>query len=886
MVMTKTSPPERPVRLPELLAPAGSPEALRAAVAAGADAVYLSGKRFGARKFAANFSEKQIEEAVRFAHTRGVRVYVTVNTLIHDRELDTVLEYLIWLYATGVDAVLVQDAGLAALAREFVPGLVLHASTQMTIHNAAGVRWAASQGLSRVVLARELSLGEVQAIAEETAGTGVGLEVFAHGALCYGYSGQCLLSSAIGGRSGNRGMCAQPCRKEWTILTGTPDAYGRPQDAVEVALKDRYLLSPKDLCTYRALPAIVRSPVVSLKIEGRMKSPEYVAIVVSTYRRALDAIAAGTFVPSAEDERDLILAFNRGFTKGYLSGDRHRNLMGRDAPDNRGLYIGIITAYDGKRSVAIIRPVKEALVPEPGDGLLIRHPEGAGETGFALNTGVARARGELVVRVPRPVPAGSTVFMTSSRALDARARQIMQQTADDLGRKIPLDLKTAISAEGVLSVSGAIGRPDGTIIPLACRPEVALQPADTRPLTAGTIAGQLEKCGGTPFSVRSLAMADPGNRFAPLSEINRLRRELVATAEEQLVASYRPPVSEVRRAQHHWQERVNGHAPAGGKADKRAGSAPSLGVIVDTPEAVQEAAAAGAGTIYYEPHLTQPPQTCGGQAPFVPAADLVTGALKAAAAYDVPLVLKLPLITHDRYLQEILPALTGPAGEGLAGVMTDHAGAATAVREALPSVPITGGPGLNIFNHAAVAAMHPLFTRVTLSSELSRDEIARLMDAVPPGRPGPDCALVVGGTRGILVTEDCIRTLVMSCRQKGADCDDKTAFSLRDDHGTVYPLFTGDECRTVIGDAAELCLIEYLPFFRTAGIREVIVDARHRPARYAGTATGIWRRALDQLAASPGAPDRAPFLTACRDELRRISRGGLSTGHFQKGLRE
>ena len=289
--------------LPELLAPAGSPEAFRAAVAAGADAVYLSGRQFGARKFAKNFTDAEIEEAIQYAHARAVRVYVTVNTLIHDRELAGVAEYLVWLYSIGADAVLVQDIGVASLARRIVPDLPLHASTQLTIHSADGVKWAAEQGFSRVVLARELTLAEVNDIARETGHTGVGLEVFVHGALCYGYSGQCLLSSVIGGRSGNRGMCAQPCRKPYMLVTGDQDEYGCPVNLHPLPQPERFLLSPKDLCTYSHLPELVRTSVASLKIEGRMKSPEYVATVVSIYRRALDTIARGTWQPENEDMR-------------------------------------------------------------------------------------------------------------------------------------------------------------------------------------------------------------------------------------------------------------------------------------------------------------------------------------------------------------------------------------------------------------------------------------------------------------------------------------------------------------------------------------------------------------------------------------------------------
>ena len=278
-------------------------------------------------------------EAVDFAHGRGVRIYAAVNTLVHDREIPDAARYLIFLESLGVDAVLVQDPGLAALAHEVVPGLSLHASTQMTIHNRAGLEWAARLGLKRVVLARELPLEVVEAMGERGKELGIGLEIFAHGALCYSYSGQCLLSSAIGGRSGNRGRCAQPCRKPYTLVRGEADEYGRPRRAAPVSLGDRYLLSTKDLSLYPYLDRVVRLPVAALKIEGRMRSAEYVATVTRIYRKALDAIAAGAWTPSPGDEEALALTFNRGFTGGCLCEGRE-GMMGRDAPDHRGIPCG------------------------------------------------------------------------------------------------------------------------------------------------------------------------------------------------------------------------------------------------------------------------------------------------------------------------------------------------------------------------------------------------------------------------------------------------------------------------------------------------------------------------------------------------------------------
>ncbi len=296
--MTPVQPAHDPKSLPELLAPAGSPEAFRAAVAAGADAIYLSGKKFGARKFAGNFTKDEIEQAVNYAHRRGVRVYVTVNTAMHDRELGEAVSYLIWLYSVGVDAVLVQDIGLAALAREIVPGLPLHASTQMTIHTAEGVRWAAEQGFTRVVLAGSsrcqqpgklqnrrpaLMLGSKYLLTEPSATATPASACSRRISVAGAGTGGCVHSPA------DDYTCLSP--EMWMPMAGLPGC------------RSIHLLPgisfPQRISPHTGhLDELARSPLVSLKIEGRMRSPEYVAIVVSTYRRALDVIALGSFAPS------------------------------------------------------------------------------------------------------------------------------------------------------------------------------------------------------------------------------------------------------------------------------------------------------------------------------------------------------------------------------------------------------------------------------------------------------------------------------------------------------------------------------------------------------------------------------------------------------------
>ncbi|NMB79137.1 MAG: U32 family peptidase [Methanomicrobiales archaeon] len=883
------APSRKPARpAPELLAPAGSPEAFRAAVAAGADAVYLSGKRFGARKYAANFSDGEIEEAVRYAHIHGVKVYVTVNTLIHDRELSGVLEYLIWLYATGVDAVLVQDIGLAMLAREMVPGLVLHASTQMTIHNAAGVQWAAEHGFSRVVLARELAHEEVAAIADATRESGIGLEIFIHGALCYGYSGQCLLSSVLGGRSGNRGMCAQPCRKPWTLVSGTVDDYGRPAGMREVPGRDRYLLSPKDLCTYRDLPDLLQLPVASLKIEGRMKSPEYVAIVVSTYRRAIDAILAGSWEPSADAERDLLLAFNRGFTRGYLFHDRHDALMGREAPDNRGLCIGRVLRFDRAQSRAVIR-LDSPVVPEPGDGLVIMHPDQPGETGFALNTVPEQRRGETLIRVPRPVAAGSLVYLTSSRKLDARVRQMLAKPAPDLLRSLPVDLNVSVSrADGTISICGSIARPDGVAVEVPFDTDLVLQPAESKPLSAEMIAHQLEKTGGTPFMVRDLTLDYDGDRFAPIAEINRIRREFFALAEDRLIASYRPPIDEVRRIQHRWQDEAVRYAGRNNGAQGAAGSrALRIGICVDTMAAVQEAAACGADRIYFEPDLAVKPKACGGEETFLTPGPVLGEALAICQGCGIPLVWKLPKITHDRYLATALTALPALASSGLAGCMIDTFSAAQAVKEVCRDAPLFGFLGLNIFNHASVTASGPSFSLVTLSPELSRDEISLLGAMLASRGSTAEYAVVVQGAGDVMVTADCTKRTGSTCAQEARMIDgSRRFFGIRDENGQIFSLHAENGCRTRIRSAQELCLIGHLPALSAVGVSEIIIDARCRPARYVRAMCRDYRKAAAQSQTGTAVTYRNALPKSLMGEIEEIAIGSLTQGHFLRRLKE
>ena len=340
----------------ELLAPVGSFESLKAAVQNGADAVYLGGKDFSARASANNFDREELKEAVKYAHVRGVRVFVTTNTLIKQNELEDFIDYVKFLYDINIDALILQDIGAAMTIKKLLPDFELHASTQMVAHSLEDVKYLESVGFDRVVLARELNVDEIKNICDNT---NVDIEVFVHGALCVCYSGQCLMSSMIGNRSGNRGRCAQPCRQRYTMI----DIY----TGEEIDSNGDYLLSTRDLNAIEEINQVIDAGVYSLKIEGRMKKPEYVATVVGNYRQAMDEYLRTKKVNVSHDiMADLYTIFNRKFTKGLLLGEVGKDVMNSQVPNNQGLYIGRVVDYN-KKAKRLKIALEENL--KKGDGI-------------------------------------------------------------------------------------------------------------------------------------------------------------------------------------------------------------------------------------------------------------------------------------------------------------------------------------------------------------------------------------------------------------------------------------------------------------------------------------------------------------------------------------
>ena len=487
----------------ELLAPAGDWDCLRAAVANGADAVYFGMPRFNARMRADNFRNEELPEVVAFLHGHGVKATVALNVLIFTDELPDAVEELERLHSAGVDAVIIQDVGLAEISRRMFPDLHVHASTQMTITSPEGVRFAESLGVRQVVLARELSLRELEKFPAV-----LPLEVFVHGALCVAYSGQCLTSEALGRRSANRGECAQACRMPYELVL----------DGALLDLGDKkYLLSPQDLAAVREIPDLIARGVASFKIEGRLKSPEYVAAVTSVYRKAIDAaLAERETAPSPDDQYRLEMAFSRGLFSGWIHGVNHQELVGARFGKKRGAFVGKVS----RSARDHVELAASAVHLKPGDGVAF---DTGGDTDHEQGGRIFEVRGRNLFFEHgkldfSAIPPGTRVWKTDDPALNRELRKSFAGKLDARHRKTPLDFV----------VSGKAGCP----LVLECRgftlqSEILLEPARTRPFTEESLRAQLGKLGETPFVLGGVRNKLEGGVILPLSEINRLRREMI-----------------------------------------------------------------------------------------------------------------------------------------------------------------------------------------------------------------------------------------------------------------------------------------------------------------------------------------------------------------------
>lgn len=826
---------------PELLAPAGSREAFIAAVQAGADAVYLGGKAFGARHYAPNFDDEDLAWAVRYAHLRDVKVYVTVNILVDDGEVTSLADYLRQLYTIGVDAIIVQDAGVIAVAKKAAPDLPLHASTQMTIYNLAGVEFLAKAGLERVVLARELSLADIQYICRHSP---VEIETFIHGALCICYSGQCLMSSMIGGRSGNRGRCAQPCRLPYQLV----DRKGQPVLANDAA--GEYLLSPRDLCTLELLPQLIQTGVTSFKMEGRMKRAEYVSVVVDTYRQAIDRYFSGEeFAVNHQELKDLAQSFNRGFTTAYLLRKEGREMMSDRRPNNRGTYVGRISGYDAKNRLATVK-LEEPLAT--GDVI-----ECWVKVGGRVNMTVssmqlegrpvtyAPAGSEVTVPVTGPVKISDRVFRTFDARLTDRARSFFS------GNEIhPMGITVTVQAEAGKPLEIILEDEAGSQGRAATK--FLAEPARKHPLTPEGIAKQVGRLGNTPFVLGELACHIQGELMVPVSEINEARRQAVEALEEARLAKFRrpalPPLTPLQF----------------GPPSKKAASPkkPLLVVNTDTLAKSKAAWASGADIVMF-----------GGESythtDFRP--EDYREAVCMARDFQRRIILSTPRITKEWQTHKVRQDIGLFQELQPDAIAVSNLGTLELVRGLSTSCPIHGDFPLNSYNSFAIDFYRKYgISSLTLSPELNFTQLEKIAGCENP----VELECLVHGYVPLMISEHCIIGSHLGNLQ-GERCErpcSQKDFWLQDRMNELFPLATDQFCRMHVLNAKELSMLPHVSQFGRLGLDRIRIEAKKGSADFVSKITSLYRRLLDRSD------------TVSQEEIQVAEHENITRGHYFRGV--
>ncbi len=824
--------------VPELLAPAGSLDAVRAALANGASAVYLGAEKFNARDDGAQLTLDDLEQACRMAHARGVRIYLTFNILLKPAELGEALLHLGECVDRGIDAAIVQDLGAVRLIRTLYPGLEIHGSTQMTVHDPAGARLLRDAGCDRVVLARENTLEDIRAI--RAAVPELGLESFVHGALCISYSGQCYMSGMISERSANRGSCAQSCRKDYVL-----------DDAATGQELDRgYLISARDLGAWEHLAEIAEAGIGCLKVEGRKKKPEYVATVTRGYRAFLDRLARGERqAPTPAEVQPLVQIFSRGFTGGMYGGRAGRDYVTRAQPDNRGAELGRVLRNEGAELiVSVTQPIGA------GDGLGFEHPEGAarGNTGFTVTKvrTLPQGRAGEILQALQPaegIAAGWVVVRSAQAALLAGARESFQAVHPVAAPRVRVDVRAWGAAGGPLTLEWNAAGERVTVTSSA-----PLAPASKHGLDAARVRAQLGRLGETPFVLGALDLAGlaPG-LFFPLSGLNDLRQEAVAElagrrawAEDARLAARRSAIDAALTLQ-----------PAPPAAAPSPGA--RLTAEVWRLDDAEAAAAAGADEISLDLFLRHP----------TPPVTRVRHLMETLAARGKTLRLRTPTIVRpgERKVLDKWLALGTPVVSGHLGLAAELAAAGRSV---------VADYAVNCFNqHTAREIFRLGAERIVLSVELTGEEMGQV--AAPWQGSGFE-VFVYGRPEGMTL-EHCV--LSAAFEREPETCRDLCVqkhphVQLTDPAGYVFPVATDSACRNRLLHSRPVDGSEYLASLWGSGFRNYRL-VFNVPGDPVTEVVAGYRTMLDALAAG-GAVDTRP--------QRQLTGRSYTRGHFARAV--
>ncbi|MFC5401679.1 U32 family peptidase [Cohnella soli] len=801
----------------ELLAPAGDWECMRAAVANGANAVFFGVEKFNARARAHNFQMNELPEIMAFLHKYGVKGFLTFNILVFEDELPEARKLIEACIDAGVDAVIVQDLGLVKMIREISPDFPIHGSTQMTITSPEAVEFTKPFNIERVVLGRENNLKQIQKIGEQAK---LPMEVFVHGALCVSYSGQCLTSEVWGGRSANRGECAQACRLPYDLMV----------DGVKQPMGDiAYLLSPKDLAAIDIVPELIEAGVTSFKIEGRLKSPEYVANVVSKYNKEIDKYFEGDESgPSKDEVRELQQSFSRGFTHGFLDGTNNKQLVEGTFPKSRGVYLGRVEKILRDAVICVLEaPLKrgDGIVFDAGDPT--KKEEGGRVYDVRSSGGIKlegeAAEGSRIEIVPgrndvdlTRLHEGDRIWKTSDPALDRRLRGTFE--TEKPYRTFPL----------AVSVFGHEGAPLRTIwtdigkgTTVAVESTMPLERAEKRPLGEEVLGEQLGRLGGTLYALDRLEVALKGDVIVPKSELNRIRREAV----EQLEAMRELPPRYIKRTIDEFADSADG-------ADVSVEpSEVTLTALCRTLEQVKAVAETEVGLIYADfEFIKQFPE-----------------AIRVCREAGKRIALVTPRIHmpgENGYHRNILNLKPD-------AVLVRNTGALYYYLKDRMENPdkdhptLIGDFSLNVANHKTVDLFREAgLDWVTPSYDLNIQQMVDMLRRSDTSR----LELVIHQHMPMFHTEHCVYCTFMSegtnYTNCGRPCEEKRA-SLQDRIGMSHPVRVDEGCRNTVYNAIEQSGAEYLDLFMELGVRSYRVEFLEENADNVREVLSLYRAAID-----------------------------------------
>ena len=747
----------------ELLAPVGSFESLKAAVQNGANAVYLGGKDFGARASANNFDRDELKEAVKYAHIRGVQVFVTTNTLRKENEIENFLEYVKFLYDIDVDAIILQDIGMARLIKRELPDFELHASTQMVAHSLEDVKYLESVGFDRVVLAREVTVEEIKYICDNCKAD---IEVFVHGALCVCYSGQCLMSSMIGNRSGNRGRCAQPCRQRYELV----DVY----TGEVVNSNGDYLLSPKDLSTIEEIDKIIDAGVHSLKIEGRMKRPEYVATVIDGYRKTIDEyLTTNKLNVSDETISDLYTIFNRKFTKGLLLGDVGKDVMNSQLPNNQGLYVGTVVDYNKK---AKRLKIKLANTLKKGDGINL----GGGTIGRIIKNGNIETigyKGEIIeLDFVGEARKGQIVFKTSDSELMDRVQATFTQDKEFVKNIIDAKITIKLGQKPILTLM------DRNKNKATVEGDKIVEEAMKVALSKEKVDTQLRKLGNTPYELDKLEIDLDDNVSLPVSLLNQMRRDCIELLDKERV---------IIKDRKYKNKNVK-YNPIQYNRNKKQ----EISVKVKNLEQLESALECGVDRIYYEDTNT------------------IDKAMSLALKYNKKVIYSAPRIIRNKEYNQLAKANNA----GVESVQVGNYGSIDYFKDKELNIDYY----LNAFNSETINYYKEIGAdTLCISQELNLNEIKETIKYTDI-----NIESVVYGYTPLMITEYCpMGVIVRDCKKdkRVAKCKE-SIYALRNSKGDEFRVSQDIFCRSTIYNSNVTCMLDNLYELHEIGINILRLD--------------------------------------------------------------